>query len=306
MATKDIIDEHISESRRATITRLKEQLATVATAIRRDRLARIGLIIMSIFLILTLFGPQLAPYDPNKNFVTSSGAENLEPPSLKHPFGTNHVAQDVFSQWIYGARVSVGIGLTAGILVMVIGSTVGLISGYYKGIVDILLMRLVDILYGLPAIPLVLVLALFLGNSVWNVLLAFALVLWRTMARIIRSQTLTLSERPFVKAAKATGASDFRIIYLHIAPNLLPLMFIEATIISGSAIALEAGISFLGYGASEMISWGTMLQMSFVTGAIRTAWWWVLPPGISITLVVVSFFFISRGLEAVTNPEVER
>jgi peptide/nickel transport system permease protein len=165
-------------------------------------------------------------------------------------------------------------------------------------------MRIVDILYGIPATPFILILVIFFGTSIWNVILAMTLVLWRTMARVIRSQTLSLSERPFVKSARAAGASDLRIMFYHIAPNLLPLIMIETTIVVGWAIVLEAGISFLGLGASELISWGTMLQLTFASGAIRTAWWWVLPPGISITLLVMSFFYFSRIVEDITSPEV--
>jgi peptide/nickel transport system permease protein len=123
------------------------------------------------------------------------------------------------------------------------------------------------------------------------------------MARVIRSETLSLAERPFVKGARAAGASDFRIMFYHIVPNLLPLIMVETTIVVGWAIVLEAGISFLGLGASEIISWGTMLQLTFASGAIRTAWWWVLPPGLCITLLVMSFFYFSRIVENITDPE---
>jgi peptide/nickel transport system permease protein len=198
------------------------------------------------------------------------------------------------------------VGLLSGLSVMIVGTSVGLIAGFYKGTVDLLIMRVVDVLYGIPQTPLVLVIALFMGASVWNVILAMVLVLWRTMARIIRSQTLSLSERQFVKSARAAGASNRRIIFYHIAPNILPLMFIQTTITISGAIVLEAGISFLGLGAQDMTSWGTMLQLTFSTGAIREAWWWVLPPGLGITLLVLSFFYLSRALEQITNPEVDR
>jgi peptide/nickel transport system permease protein len=189
---------------------------------------------------------------------------------------------------------------------LVIGTTVGLFAGYYKGKVDLILMRVVDVLYGIPALPLVLIIAMFFGNSVWNIVIAMALVLWRTMARLVRSQTLSLAEQPFVKAAKAAGASDLRIMYIHIAPNLVPLMLVEGTFVMGAAILVEAGLSFLGLGAANMVSWGTMLQLTFTSGAIRSAWWWVLPPGLSITLLVVAFFYVSRGIEDITNPVLER
>jgi peptide/nickel transport system permease protein len=300
-----LIESRLSLSQQATIQRTTESLSLVGRAVLRDRAAFIGVIIVTGFVLMSIFAPVIAPYDPSSYNVDSDGDPlTLSPPSLDHPFGTNHVGNDVFSQWVFGARVSVLVGLAAGLSVLVIGSTVGLVSGYFKGTVDLILMRIVDILFGIPAIPLVLVLTLFYSASVWNIVLAYVLVLWRTMARVVRSQTLSLAERPFVKSARASGASDKRIIFLHIGPNVLPLIFIETTIVAGWAITLEAGVSFLGFGAANMISWGTMLQMTFVTGAIRSAWWWMLPPGLSITAIVVSLFYISRALEEVTNPEV--
>jgi peptide/nickel transport system permease protein len=230
----------------------------------------------------------------------------LEPPSLDHPMGTTNLGRDVFSQWMYGGQVSLLVGLISGIAVVTIGTTVGLVSGYYKGTVDLVLMRIVDILYAIPATPLVLIVAMFYGSSVWNVVIAFALVLWRSEARAIRSQTLSLSERPFVKSARAVGSSDRRIMGIHILPNLVPLILIEGTFVTGAAIVLEAGISFLGLGATEMLSWGTMLQLTFSSGAINVAWWWVIPPGLSIMILVLSLFYISRGLEQITNPEIRR
>lgn len=269
-------------------------------------MARIGLIILLVFAVLAIIGPSIAPYDPEAFIKDESGLpKTLEPPSSDHLFGTTHTGRDVFSQWVIGVRVSFLVGGLSGLSVMIVGTTVGVVSGYYKGTVDLILMRIVDMLYGIPATPLVLLLALFFGPSIWNIVLAFVFILWRTMARLVRSQTLSLSERPFVKSAQAIGASDTRIILNHIIPNLLPLILIETTIIIGFAIMLEAALSFLGLGATRIISWGTMLQLTYSTGAIRTAWWWVLPPGIGITLVVMSFYYVSRAIEEITNPELE-
>lgn len=296
----------LSETQRATLTRYKKQLYKTLTAIRKNRLGLLGVIVLASFVFIAVFAPQLAPYDPSRTFTDEVGqVERLEPPNWKHPMGTTHLGRDVFSQWIWGSRVALLVGFAAGASVVIVGTTIGLVAGYYKGITDLVLMRLVDMMYGIPTTPFILVLALLYGASVWNIILAFVLVLWRTMARLVRAQTLSLSERPFIKSARSTGASDRRIIFYHIAPNIVPLMFTEATIIMGDAIVIEAGVSFLGLGATEMISWGTMLQLTFVTGAIREAWWWVIPPGFSITLLVMSFFYISRALEDVTNPELQ-
>jgi peptide/nickel transport system permease protein len=166
-------------------------------------------------------------------------------------------------------------------------------------------MRVVDILYGIPVIPFVLVFALLYGNSLFNIIFAMVILLWRTMARVIRSQTMSLAERPFVKSARAIGASDTRIMASHVAPNLVPLMLIEGIFVTATSILVEATISFLGLGPGNIISWGVMLQLTFTTGAVSHAWWWVLPPGLSITVLVLSLFYISRGMEDATNPQRE-
>lgn len=294
--------DRLSKSQRASIKRFKERLFRVIRAILSYPSSIVGISIVSIFIILAVFAPYVAPYNPQRTFVIAL----LQPPTGTHILGTTHVGRDVFSQWVYGARVSLIVAFTSGFVVAVIGTTVGLVAGYYKGTVDLVIMRVVDVMYAIPATPLILVVALFFGSSVWNIIIAMALVLWRTVARIIRAQTLSLSERPFVKSARAAGASDLRIMYYHIAPNLLPLIFVETTFVMGFSIALEAGISFLGLGAQNTVSWGSMLQLTFTTGAIRSAWWWVLPPGIGITILILSFFYISRAIEEVTNPEAGR
>lgn len=299
-------DGALSQDQRILLESYRDRLGWAAAQFFSNRLAVVALAIVSLNLLMAILAPILAPYDPQANVQAADGSYAiLEQPSLAHPMGTNHLSQDIFSQWIYGSRVSLLVAFLSGLAVMTIGTTVGLVSGYYKGTVDLVLMRVVDVLYAVPAIPVLLVVALLFGSTVWNVIIAMALILWRTMARVVRSQTLSLSERPFVKAARAMGASDFRIIYIHIAPNLLPIIFMEGVFVMGSAIILEAGISFLGLGATEMVSWGVMLQLTFSSGAITHAWWWVLPPGISITALVVSFFYISRGLEEITNPELQ-
>ncbi|GAB7009078.1 ABC transporter permease [Halorubrum trueperi] len=299
------IDKWFTDNQQVMLGRLYEQFRRGFGLLWADRMARVSLLVLGVFTFLSIFGPTLAPYDPSTSHIAANGqVKALQPPSLTHPFGTTHIGQDVFSHWMHGTRTSIFVGFVSGFVVMVIGTTVGIVSGYYKGKVDTILMRIVDTLYGVPALPLILMFALFFGASVYNIFIAMALVLWRTMSRIIRSQTLSLSERPYVRAAKATGASDRRIMVFHILPNILPLVFIQTVIMVSGAIILEAGVSFLGAGAQNTISWGTMLQQTFVTGAIRTAWWWVIIPGISISMTVVSLFYITRALEKITNPEV--
>lgn len=300
-------DERLTQNQKILLESYAERLKWAARQYASNRLAVLALLVVIGTTLMAIFAPYIAPYDPFANVQAPTGGYSLlEPPSSNHLMGTTHQSRDIFSQWVYGSRVSLLVAFFSGAAVMAIGSTVGLISGYYKGTTDLVLMRIVDVLYAIPAIPVLLVVAMLFGSSVWNVIIAMVLILWRTMARIVRSQTLSLSERPFVKAARASGASNLRIIYVHIAPNILPIILMEGVFVMGSAIILEAGISFLGLGATNMISWGVMLQLTFSSGAITHAWWWVLPPGVSITVLVVSFFYISRGLEEITNPELHQ
>lgn len=237
---------------------------------------------------------------------TDPYVNSLAKPSLTHLFGTNHLGRDLFSQIVYGSRTALIVGLLAAFMVTMIGTNVGLISGYYRGKLDTLLMRLVDIMYALPLEPFAMILVLLFRPGLGIIILAVGLLTWRTTARIIRSQVLSLVARPFVKAAKVAGASDFRIMYVHIAPNIMPLAFLQLAVAMAFAITAEATLSFLGLGAPGIYSWGTILHQSRSSGAWREAWWWVIPPGVLIMLTVVSVFFISRALEVLTNPRLGR
>lgn len=228
----------------------------------------------------------------------------LLPPSREHLFGTDHLGRDLFSQNVHGARIALLVGFIGAALVVLIGTNIGLVAGYFRGKVESFLMRAVDVMYGIPFEPFALILVLLFRPSLLIVILAVSLLSWRTVARLIRSQVLSLRERPFVKAARIAGASDLRIMYLHIFPNVMPLVFLELAIAVGVAIIAEATLSFLGLGPPQSISWGGILHDARTSGAWRTAWWWNLPPGLFIMTTVLSVFFISRSLEVVANPRL--
>lgn len=307
MSVRSFLDRYLSRNQEILLSYYEGQLRTYAREYRDNAPAVVGALVIAFFLVLALTAPYLAPEGPTETVANQEGLPlDLAPPSVDHPMGTTHLARDVFSQWWWGSRISLMVGAISGVSVMVVGTLVGLLAGYYRGNVDLLLMRVVDMLFGIPTLPLILVVGMFLGASVWNVVIIMALVMWRNMARVIRAEALSQAQRPYVKSARAAGASDKRIMAVHIVPNLLPLAITEGTIAAGLAVILEASISFLGYGAQGTVSWGSMLQLAFSSGAIRFAWWWVIPPGISITILVVSFFFVARGVEAVANPEKQR
>lgn len=285
---------------------LKHSAVEQAAIFGQSRMAVAGLAIIVFYILIALTAPYIVPYEPYERLYAADGTwASLEPPSLAHPLGTTEAAHDVLTQMLLGARIAMFVGLLGAFMVAVIGTTVGVVAGYYGGWIDEVVMRVVDVLYGLPFIPFVIVLVTVLGASVWNIILGIALLYWLSTARVIRSEVLTVRERPYVEAARAAGASDFRIMAVHILPNVIPLAALYAAIAVGYSIVAQASIAFLGFGDPTVPSWGVMLQRAFVTQAFGTAWWWVFPPGLSITLVVTGAYLVGRGYEEVVNPQLQ-
>ncbi len=277
-----------------------------------DRLGQIGLAILVVFVFVGIFArpitidflnitiPGLAPHDPTERGIGG----RLEAPATAPPHGTTDRGRDVLSQLIVGTRVTLVVGSLAAFMAVFIGTNIGLISAYFGGIVDDILMRITDIVYGLPFLPFAIVLVAILGSSIVNIIAAIVLILWRSTARVIRSQVLSHKQRPYVESAQAIGASNLRIMYRHILPNVLPLAFLYAAFAVAYSVIAEASLAFLGFGDPNMLSWGKMIFEVRTANAVREAWWWVFPPGIAIMLFVMSVFFIGRTLEKVVNPEL--
>lgn len=274
---------------------------------RRDALARVGLLIYTVFILVAIFAPLIAPYDPQQVVEANGIWLANEQPSSRFLLGTTNLGRDIFSQLVFGSRTALLVGFSAAVAVALIGTLVGLVAGYYGRWVDALLMRTADVAFGIPFLPLVIVLVAFLEPSIWNVVVAMALLLWSSAARVIRSQVLVVKEKAFVVAAKAAGAGDLRLIFTHVAPSVLPLSFLYGSVAIGWAILTEASISFLGFGDPNNVSWGFMLQDAFVSQALsRQAYYWIIPPGIMIMLTVMAGFFIGRGYEEVLFPRLRR
>jgi peptide/nickel transport system permease protein len=272
----------------------------------KDPFAFTGLLIYVLFVVVALLADQLAPIDPLEILFTKTGklAANV-PPGADFWLGTTNLGRDIYGQLVHGTRSALAVGLSAAIIVSTVGTVVGLISGYFGGTIDAILMRIADMALSLPFLPFVIVLTGFLGANTSNIVLAVALLLWPNSARVTRSQVLTLRERAYVEAARVTGASASRILFVHIAPNILPLSFVYAAIAIGWAIITEASVSFLGFGDPTSVSWGMMLQDAFSSQALsRGQYAWFVPPGLCIILVVVAGFFISRGYEEVFMPRL--
>jgi peptide/nickel transport system permease protein len=200
--------------------------------------------------------------------------------------------------------VALVVGLLSALGSVIIGTLIGLAAGYFGGWVDEVLMRATDVAFGIPFLPFAMVVISIATASLPLIILLVIFFLWRTTARVIRSQVLSLKTRPFVWAAKAAGAGHLKILFLHIMPNVLPLSFLYIAMGVQAGVMLEAALSFLGFGDPHVQSWGIMLNAAFSAGAMRSAWWWVLPPGIALSLFVLSVFAVGRAYEEILNPRL--
>ena len=281
-------------------------LVRVWRAATGDPFAIAGMSIYAVFVLVALFADRIATHDPLEILFAADGrvAKNM-PPGAAFLLGTTNLGRDIFSQLVWGARSALAVGLSAAVVVVAVGTLVGLLGGYFGGRVDSLLMRVADVALAIPFLPFIIVLTAFLRPATSNVVIAVAVLLWANTARVVRSQVLTVRERAYVEAARVTAASDLRIIFVHVAPNVLPISFLYGSIVIGWAIFAEATVSFIGLGPSDSVSWGYMLQDAFVSQALsRGAYHWFLPPGICIMLVVAAGFFVSRGYEELLFPRL--
>lgn len=286
--------------------RRRSALARIAELAIRDRFALAGILIYVVFIVVAVLADRLATHDPLEILFRANGrvAAN-QPPGDVFLLGTTNLGRDVYSQLVWGARSALIVGLSAALVVVAIGTLVGLLAGYFGGWIDSALMRLADVALAIPFLPFVIVLTAFLRPSTTNIVIAVAALLWANTARVVRSQVLTVRERAYIEAARVTGASDLRIIFVHVAPNILPISFLYGSIVVGWAIFAEATVSFIGLGPTDSVSWGFMLQDAFVSQALsRGSYHWFVPPGACIMLVVAAGFFISRGYEELLFPKL--
>jgi len=268
-----------------------------------NKMGMVGLIIILFFMMIVLMAPMLTQWDPYK----MNTGPPFSPPSSEHPLGTNDMGQDLFSQLIYGARISLMVGLVAASVNVTVGTMVGLLSGYFGGKLDEFFMRLIDVMIIIPGIPIMVLIAAYLGPSIWNIIFILVIFGWTSIARVIRSQVLMIKEYPYIDASKAAGAGSFRIIFDHILPNIISLMLPQAILSVVGAILGEAGLSFLGLGDPTHVSWGMLLYYAEAYGAfLRKAWWWIIPPGLCITLVGLGFTFVGYALNDIFNPRLRR
>jgi peptide/nickel transport system permease protein len=263
-------------------------------------MGRIGAILITFVLIAALFAPYLGTVDPQASGIRE---DILNAPSAKHWLGTDDLGRDVWSQIIFGSRVSLAIGLITAFVTVVTGTLIGLIAGYYGGLIEEVLVRIIDFFMMLPVLPLMIILAAVLGPNLWNIILVISVVSWPTTARVVRSQVLSIKERPFVEAARCIGAGNVRLMFGEIMPNVLPLMFAQAVLMITYAIYDEAILAFLGLGDPTRISWGSMLHFAFESGVMARSPWWIGPPIVSIIILIVGFSLLGTAVTDVLTPQ---
>jgi len=274
-------------------------------SVRLDPYATVGFTIYTAIAAMAVFARQLAPYDPKAILKVGNRIARYLPLSPEHWLGTNSSGRDVLSQLIWGARSALEVGLTAAFAVVAIGTLLGLVAGYLGGWADRVITWFADIVLGLPFLPFMLILAALTRPGAGVVIFTVAALLWPNTARVIRAQVLSLRERAWVEAARVTGCSTARIMFVHLLPQVLPLAALYGSVAIGWAILAEASASFLGFGDPEIISWGGMLQESYANQALsRGAWNWFAPPGAAIMAMVLAGFLISRGSEKLLFPKL--
>jgi peptide/nickel transport system permease protein len=281
-----------------------QQFKEIWRTFRRRPMGMVGALMLLSVVFVAIFAPLVAPYDPEAK-IDVEPEDLLAPPDAEHLLGRDDAGKDVLSQLIYGARVSLTVGFVASFMSMFIGTTVGLVAGYFGGRLDNALMRLVDFLLVIPDLPLMIVFISIWGRGLWKIILVIGILGWTYNARLVRSQVLSIKERQFVLRARALGAGGLRIITRHIFPQVVPLILAEAVLSISGAIISESSLSFLGLGDPLLVSWGMMLNFAFERAISRMAWWFLLPPGFAIVWVSVGLIMMGTTLEEIVNPRLK-
>jgi peptide/nickel transport system permease protein len=271
---------------------------------RRNTMGMVGIFLLLAAIAVAILAPWIAPYDPDAARQVSI-MDIYQPPSPEHWFGTDDAGGDVFTNFLYGARVSLTVGFFASFIAVSIGGLIGLSAGYAGGGTENTLMRFTDIMLVIPDLPLAVVVVALTKPSITNIILVIGLLGWTSTARLVRSQTLSVKQRKFVARARAIGAGSPYIIRRHILPLVLPLLVVNTVLVISIAILNESTLSFLGLGDPATLSWGQMLNYAFTRGAMSAgAWWALVAPGLGIVWVVLACTLLGQGLEQTLNPRL--
>ncbi|MCX4547817.1 ABC transporter permease [Streptomyces sp. NBC_01267] len=284
-------------------TRRRHSVARFWQQYRTHRAGVVGLVGLVLIALIALTAPLLVGSDVQS--VTKAPGTALEAPSGEFPLGTDQFGRSLLGLLVWGARISLTVGLLAAALSVAIGTLVGIIAGHFGGWFATVLMRITDWFLVMPTLVLAIVLATVLDHSVWTVILAIGVTSWPTTARLVRAQTIAVESRPYIERARALGGGHGHVMSRHVLPNVVPLVLAQTTLGISGAILTEATLAFLGLGDPTVISWGGMLQDAREAGAVSSGhWWYLAPPGIAIALVALSFTLCGRAVEAVLNPKL--
>jgi peptide/nickel transport system permease protein len=263
--------------------------------------AAVGTVVLGLFIVVAIFAPALEPYS-----VTKEVGPVYAGPTGKHLLGLDDGGIDMLSEVIQGARVSMIVGFAASVVAMGIGGVVGIVSGYFGGRIDIILMRITDYFLVIPDIPLMIVAAAIFGHSLTNIIVIIGVIYWTSTARLLRAQVKSLRERVYVKRARSLGAGHWRLIRTHTLPQVTPLLVANTVLMVATAIFAETYIAFLGLGDPSTISWGKLIQNSLTGGAVfQSAWWAVVPPGLCVTIVILACTMVGQSMEDALNPRLK-
>lgn len=284
--------------------RRRRALANASAQYRRHVPGMVGLGILVVIVGMALLAPVISNEDELRA-VNTVDNPTWATPSEFPPLGTDNLGRSVWAQFVWGARISLLVGLAATLIAIVIGSVVGILAGFYRGVGSAVLMRLTEWFLVIPFLPLAIVMAAILGPSVRNIIVVIGITSWPSTARLVRAQVLTLKERLYVERSRALGASNRHLMGRHILPSVSPIILANLTLTVPIAILSETTLSFLGLGDPTRASWGKMLDDAFSFGALtRNAWWYYVPPGLGIMAVVLAFTLIGTALEEILDPRL--
>jgi len=299
--------EHARELRspRALVWQRRRDTAVAHWAtFRRNPQGMVGLAVLTFFVLVAVIGPLFI--DPASIEPATADGPLLAPPSLEYPMGTDNYGRSVLLLMVQGARISLLVGFTAAFGTMLIGSSIGITAGYFGGTrVDSMLNGVTNWFLVLPWIALAIALTSVIGPTLVNVIIVIAITSWASTARVVRSQALSVKERPFIERSRALGAGHLHLITRHVLPSVFPILFANAVLMIALAILSETTLSILGLGPANAISWGRIIDDSFSAGALSAGWWWwLIPPGVAIMFVTLSFTMVGFALDEVLSPRL--
>ena len=270
--------------------------------LRMSRLTAIGAGILAFFALVAMMAPLLAPYDP-----WEFGARPLEPPSAAHWLGTNDIGQDIASELIYSGRTSLAIGFGSAALAVTIGALIGILAGFRRGVLDESLMGLTDLVLIIPAFFLAVLVMVYVEPTLWVSIILLGGMLWPGTARVVRSQVLSARKSRYVEAARALGAGDLTIMVRHILPPVIPIVLAKGVITVATAMLMDMSLCFFGLFDPNAKSWGMMIHYAFARGGFANGlWWWFIPPGAAVALVIFALFLVAQGIEGKVDPRLDR